>query len=125
MESEVLKVIVRGLAKPLILWFLLRKAMHGYEILNQLTEMTGQKFSPGTVYPMLYQMEEVGLIAGEWEQRGKRRRIKLYRITEKGLHALKRFGEIFSKCFDTLFKDIANLPQSIYQKIVKRENMNL
>ncbi len=124
MESEVLKIIVRGLAKPLILWFLLRRAMHGYEILNQLAETTGQRFSPGTVYPMLYQMEEAGLITGEWEQRGKRRR-KLYRITEKGLHALKQFGDVFSKCFDLLFRDIANLSQSIYQKIAGKESTDI
>jgi len=125
MESEVLKVIVRGLAKPLILWFLLRRAMHGYEILNQLTEMTGQRFSPGTVYPMLYQMEEVGLITGEWEQRGKRRRIKLYKITEKGLRVLKQFGDVFSKCFDLLLRDIAKFTSKYLSKNSKKESTNI
>ncbi len=125
MESEALKAIVRGLAKPLILWFLLKKAMHGYEILNQLVKTTGQRLSPGTVYPMLYQMEEIGLIAGEWKQRSKKKRIKLYRITEKGLYALRWFRDVFSTCFDLLFRDIADLPQNIHQKIVKKENTNI
>jgi len=122
MESEIFKTIVRGLVKPLILWFLLKRTMHGYEILNQLTEMTGQKFSPGTIYPILYQLEEVGLITGEWEQKGERRKIKLYKITEKGLNTLRQFRDIFDKCFDLFFKDLADLSQNIYQKIVKRKN---
>jgi len=119
MEGEMLKTIVRGLAKPLILWFLLKRTMHGYEIVNQLTEMTGHKFSPGTVYPILYQLEEVGLISGKWEQKSKRRRIKLYKITEKGLNVLKHFKEVFNKCFDLLFKDVTDLSQNIYQKMAK------
>ncbi len=116
MESEILRTIVRGLAKPLILWFLLKKTMHGYEIVNQLTEMTGHKFSPGTVYPILYQLEEIGLISGEWEQKTKRKRIKLYRITDKGLNALKHFKEVFNKCFDLFFKDIADFPKTFTKK---------
>jgi len=121
MEGEVLKTIVRGLVKPLILWFLLKRTMHGYEILNQLTEMTGQKFSPGTIYPILYQLEEIGLIAGKWEQKGERRRIKLYKITEKGLNTLKQFRDVFAKCFNLFSKDIVDLPQNIYKKVVKRK----
>ena len=41
----------------------------------------------GTLYPVLYRLEEAGLVRGQWEddsqgRRGPRRRI--YRLTEKG-----------------------------------------
>ena len=60
---------------------LTERAMHGYEIIQELAErMNGVwKVSPGSVYPTLQLLEDEGLVLAE-EDGGKRR----YSLTESG-----------------------------------------
>ncbi len=58
--------------------------MHGYEMINRISEKTGGLWSPspGSVYPTLQLLEETGLIEGS-DDDGKRR----YSITDEGRKA--------------------------------------
>lgn len=60
---------------------LTERAMHGYEIIQELAERTNGvwKVSPGSVYPTLQLLEDEGLVLAE-EDGGKRR----YSLTESG-----------------------------------------
>lgn len=48
----------------------------------------GYNVSPGTIYPLLHKMENMGLLESRWEVKNGKR-IKLYRITSKGLGLLE------------------------------------
>ncbi|WP_461866807.1 PadR family transcriptional regulator [Thermococcus sp.] len=48
----------------------------------------GYKISPGTMYPLLHEMEIKGLLKSRWEVRNKKR-VRIYEITKKGKKALE------------------------------------
>jgi len=56
---------------------------HGYEISQELDQRTQTQINPGSLYPLLYELEEEGLIFGRWEDPTQRNR-RIYSITEKG-----------------------------------------
>lgn len=88
-DRKTIKNFFRSILGVIILWMLLEKPMHGYDIITKIFEITGYKFNAGVVYPILYQLEDLKLIKGEWKKVGIRQKIKLYNITEKGLNFLK------------------------------------
>ncbi|WP_456394844.1 PadR family transcriptional regulator [Thermococcus sp.] len=48
----------------------------------------GYRISPGTIYPLLHEMEEKGLLKSRQEVRNGKR-VRIYEITEKGRIALE------------------------------------
>ena len=56
---------------------------HGYEIMRELRNKTGTMIGAGTLYPLLYELEERELVDGEWNSPNRRSR-KIYKITETG-----------------------------------------
>ena len=92
MGIEIFKSFVRGFMDVMILWLLFKKPMHGYEIINKISDLTGLSFTPGSVYPLLYKLEKKGLIKSRWKKTGERQKIKLYEITKKGLKILENLS---------------------------------
>src|SRR5437870_5601427 len=86
MDTELLK----GTLAQLILSWLSRKAMYGYEIAATVHRDTDGTFTwrEGSLYPNLHKMEADGLIVGEWEEKETGRKRRYYRITKKGREAL-------------------------------------
>ena len=56
---------------------------HGYEIMRRLKNRTGTSIGAGTLYPLLYELEERKLVAGEWNSPNRRSR-RVYKITDQG-----------------------------------------
>jgi len=92
-DEELIQATIRGLSRSIILWLLEQKRLSGYRITKELKRITGQKYTSGVVYPILYDLEERGLITGEWEQKG-RRRIKYYSITSEGKNVLNHIRKL-------------------------------
>lgn len=71
----------RGDIRYLILSLLRERPMHGYEVIRELERRLGGEYSPspGTVYPTLQLLEDMGCVTSS-EQDGKR----TYTITEAG-----------------------------------------
>ncbi len=71
----------RGDIRAAILVLLAEQPMHGYQIIQELTERTGGVWrpSPGSVYPTLQQLEDEELVR-ETAAEGKR----VYELTETG-----------------------------------------
>jgi DNA-binding PadR family transcriptional regulator len=80
----------RGDMRTAILTLLGEGPMHGYQIIQEITERSGGIWrpSPGSVYPTLSQLEDEGLVAGE-KQEGK----KVYRLTDEGREHLGAIEE--------------------------------
>ena len=104
-ERYMIKAIIRGMSRSIILWLVNQKPMSGYSIVKEMKRLTGQNIHSGMVYPLLYELEENGLIAGEWSQKG-RRRIKHYTITEKGKKLLNKIKELFEMPVKEVLKDL-------------------
>lgn len=104
-ERDLVKAIIRGMSRSIILWLVNQKPMSGYSIVKEMKRLTGQNIHSGIVYPLLYELEENGLIVGEWSQKG-RRRIKNYTITEKGKKLLNKIKELFEMPVKEVLKDL-------------------
>jgi len=76
----------RGSLELIVLHLLSPGEAYGYEIVSKLTAQTNGalEVTDGTLYPVLYRLEEAGFIEPHWEtpERGVHR--KYYRITDVG-----------------------------------------
>ena len=82
----------KGSAELLILSLLQHEARHGYE-LNKLIEVRSRgvlKFHVASLYPLLYRLEQRGLIAGTWVEKANQRRRRYYRLTPSGRKLLEQ-----------------------------------
>lgn len=80
----------RGDVRAGILRLLLEQPMHGYQVIQELTERSGGTWTPsaGSVYPALQLLADEGLVIAE-EVGGK----KVFRLTEAGLVAAGEAAE--------------------------------
>ena len=77
--------VPRGLLRHLSLKLLTEKPVSGSEIVDKIEEYTDWRPSPGSIYPLLSHMQEVGVIRLHEDQDPT---IKRFELTEKGrLHA--------------------------------------
>lgn len=82
----------KGLLDMLVLKLLEREEKYGYQIISELREKGEGRFSlkEGTLYPVLYRLEDDGLIESCWsEATGKKVPRKYYVITETGKEEVK------------------------------------
>jgi PadR family transcriptional regulator, regulatory protein PadR len=90
MTDAIDATLKKGTAELLVLAQLEERARHGYEI-GQLigTRAAGAlSFQPASLYPVLYRLEQRGLIAGRWVEKPNQRRRRYYRLTLEGRRVL-------------------------------------
>ncbi len=82
--------VSRGDVRAAILHLLAEEPMHGYQIMQELTERTDGVWqpSPGSVYPTLQQLEDEDLVRVD-ERGGK----KVYTLTDEGRARVEADGE--------------------------------
>jgi DNA-binding PadR family transcriptional regulator len=81
--------LLKGHLDALLLAIVEAGPQHGYAIIESLrTSSDGALDLPtGTVYPALHRLDRAGLIAGDWQTVGGRRR-RVYHLTPSGRTAL-------------------------------------
>lgn len=82
----------KGSAELLILSLLEARSRHGYEISKQIELRSGGvlRFNVASFYPLLYRMEQRGLIEGRWVEKAGQRRRRYYRLTTAGRKMLRQ-----------------------------------
>lgn len=65
-SSETVQRAVKSELRTIVLALLLREPMHGTEIINKIHERFGVLLSPGTIYPLLHQLEDDDLLKCEY-----------------------------------------------------------
>ena len=92
----------------MILRLLEEKPRHGYEIIKEIEERFGGMYSPspGTIYPTLTMLEDLGYARALPEESGK----KIYEITDEGRAYLSENQPLI----DDIFSKIADFAQSIF-----------
>ena len=78
--------INKGSSELLVLTLLEGRPRHGYDIGKLMEERSnGQiRFHVGSLYPILFRLEDRGLIAGRWLEKDGERRRRCYRLTPAG-----------------------------------------
>lgn len=88
----------KGVLEILVLKLLNEKEQYGYQLISELRSRSGEYFAlkEGTLYPILYRLEDDGLVTSRWsEPKGKEVSKKYYRITEKGADVLKEAAALW------------------------------
>jgi len=81
LPREILDKLVKDSLRVLILSLLSKRELSGYDIIREIDRRFRVMLSPGTVYPLLYSLQEGGLIEVKKSVNAKR---KNYGPTEKG-----------------------------------------
>lgn len=83
----------KGILAVIVLKLISEQDMYGYDIIQQLDTLSGgyYKLKEGTLYPVLYRLEDNGWIESYRVMREEERKVprKYYKITSEGTNALK------------------------------------
>jgi DNA-binding PadR family transcriptional regulator len=106
----------QGDLKYVILRMLDEKPRHGYDIIKDLEERFGGAYapSPGTVYPTLTMLEDLGYARARQEESGK----KIYEITDEGRKHLSEH----STTVDDIFERISRFVQGFLDQPMMEVN---
>ena len=76
----------KGTAELLVLAQLDDAPRHGYDIAARIEARSGGavSFNVASLYPILYRLEDEGIIAGWWVERPGQRRRRFYKLTPTG-----------------------------------------
>jgi PadR family transcriptional regulator, regulatory protein PadR len=82
----------KGGAELLILSLLEQQSRHGYDICKLIESRSAGAlhFHVTTLYPLLYRLEERGLVQGLWVEKPNQRRRRYYKLTAEGRKTLAR-----------------------------------
>ena len=94
------RLFEQGDLKYVILRLLEEKPRHGYDIIKELESRFGGTYapSPGTVYPTLTMLEDLGFARSVPEEGGK----KIYEITDEGRKHLAEHSTTVNDIFDRI-----------------------
>src|SRR5215471_19409555 len=84
------KELVAASTEPLILSLLARGESYGYELIQEVKELSGDKikWTDGMLYPVLHRMEDNGWIKSRWVKMENGRKRKYYSLKKDGKTAL-------------------------------------
>ncbi len=105
MEDRFSQQLKKGVLEMLVLQLICTRPTYGYELLSELRERSAQRFSlkEGTLYPILYRLEDDGLIQAKWSQgQGRVAPKKIYEATKAGTEENARRREIWKTFTETV-----------------------
>jgi PadR family transcriptional regulator PadR len=96
--------LLRGAGPIAVLKLLQGREMYGYELVESLERQSGGVLAMGqsTLYPLLYNLEAKGLIAGERREADSGRERKYYRLTPKGKKRLEKDSKQWAALADAM-----------------------
>jgi poly-beta-hydroxybutyrate-responsive repressor len=75
---------VERFGEPAILLLLRGRPAHGYELLEQLPELTGERVDMGNLYRFLRLLEGEGIVRSEWDDDEPGPSKRVYELTDEG-----------------------------------------
>lgn len=75
----------RSFLRPILLLLLAERDSHGYELLEQVTELGLERTDTGGLYRALRAMEQEGLVTSTWEPSTSGPARRRYALSEEGL----------------------------------------
>jgi PadR family transcriptional regulator PadR len=110
MTSAIGRELKRGTLEMILLKLLAEREMYGYQLNTTLQRRSEEQFQlkEGTLYPVLYRLEDAGFIEARWETQERGTPRKYYRLTEAGTGRLltlmaewRAFATIVNKLIET------------------------
>lgn len=114
MEGRLEQQFKKGALEMVLLARIAQGKTYGYELIGALDSEGGPLFShtkEGTLYPVLYRLEDDGLVRSELSPGEGGRKKKYYTVTEAGLRqlaAMRAFWARYKACVDHLMEENRN-----------------
>lgn len=90
----------KGVSEIIVLKMIAREPTYGYQLLSDIDRMSDGlfKMKEGTLYPILYRLEDDGMIRSEWSiPKDKDVSKKYYVITPQGKETLRELIALWNK----------------------------
>jgi DNA-binding PadR family transcriptional regulator len=99
----------------LVLHFMSKGPSYGNQLMERISGVTAGVLSvnPNTMYPLLRQLEEKGLIEGKWEHPERRSR-RYYSLTEDGEKEYERLVTDVRPFLDSVLRSIEEIVNEVY-----------
>lgn len=96
----------RGTVELVLLALLSERDMYGYELTQELRRRSEQKYSllEGSMYPILYRMQEKGYISDRKEQVGTRKTVVYYHLEPLGEEQFQVLQQEYRRLTDGVFR---------------------
>lgn len=105
MQEKYERQMKKGVLDMLVLRLLLEEKKYGYQLIAELREKGGDIFGlkEGTLYPILYRLEDDGLIESRWSEAENRQPPrKYYLMTDRGRTALKEIYQVWCRIVNSV-----------------------
>ena len=104
-----------GLLRLLVLHFVAQAPCYGNQLIERIGALTtgALAVNPNTMYPLLRQLEERGLIEGRWEHPERRSR-RYYSLTAEGRNEYERLVEEVRPFLDSVKASIDEIVREVY-----------
>ena len=112
MDDRFTQQLKKGVLEMLVLELICQKSSYGYELLTRLKERSEGSFAlkEGTLYPILYRLEDDGLIVSSWSPgEGRAAPKKIYAATDAGRQENLRRQIIWQEFVRT----VNNIPEGV------------
>jgi PadR family transcriptional regulator PadR len=101
------KELLRGTLELMVLRLIGTQDTYGYALTSRISDLSGGsiELKEGTLYPILYRLENEGMVESFWSTPDRGVPRKYYRITEKGLarlNALRSEWLAFVACVEKI-----------------------
>jgi poly-beta-hydroxybutyrate-responsive repressor len=83
---------VERFAEPAVLLLLRERPVHGYELLEQLPDLTGERVDMGNLYRFLRLLESDGIVRSEWDDGAAGPSKRIYELTDEGRALLDQWA---------------------------------
>ena len=99
----------------LVLHFMQQGPSYGNQLMERISAVTEGVLSvnPNTMYPLLRQLEERGLIEGQWEHPERRSR-RYYSLTDDGEKEYSRLVQDTRPFLDSVLRSIEEIVREVY-----------
>jgi DNA-binding PadR family transcriptional regulator len=107
----------RDVVPLLVLHLIEREPAYGNKLIEEIEDITEGVISvnPNTIYPLLRELEDGGMIRGQWEHPDRRTR-RYYSITPAGRKEYKRLVDELEPFLDSVIRSVTLIKREIYGK---------
>jgi PadR family transcriptional regulator PadR len=83
---------VERFSEPVVLLLLRERPAHGYDLLEQLPELTGERVDMGNLYRFLRLLEAESLVRSDWDDEAPGPSKRIYELTDEGRALLDQWA---------------------------------
>jgi len=109
-QKETQVKLTKNLLDPIILRYLEKESVHGYQLITKIRKDYGIYFGPSTIYPLLNTLEKKGYLKSTWNMNEGRPR-KEYALTAEGKYVLKFADDSLNMICRSLLEKAGQKPE--------------